>query len=159
MTDDLINRIEILLSDKLEKNIPCCEDSTHDYDAYNNVCNMYQTSNVKYDDITVFNNYINISFEALALKLDVDLNTLKGLFTSHHVPSKGLACAIAMVLNLSYTDTIEVLAKLGYSFNNSDYDRIIKYFIENNNYDVSLLNEVLLHFGQMYLYSKRKLRW
>ena len=158
MNDELVRKIEILLSDKLEKNIPCCEDSTHDYDAYNNIANMYQTSSEKYGDITVFNEYINMSFEALALKLDVDPTSFKGLFSSHHVPSKGLACAIGMALGLSYDDIIDILAKLGYSFNNSDYDRIIRYFIQNKIYDVNELNEVLLHFGQMYLYSKRKLR-
>ncbi|MBR6071470.1 MAG: hypothetical protein IKP77_01390 [Acholeplasmatales bacterium] len=155
--DEIINNIEIMLSKKIEKDIPCCEDSTHNYDAYNNLDNMYNKNNVKYNDITIFNRY-GVDISILATSLDVDYNLLEGLFDHKQIPSKGLTCAIAMVLKLDYNSTLEVLKELGYCFNSSDYDRIIEYFIYNNIYDINMLNEVLLHFGQMYLYSKRKLK-
>ena len=154
---EIIKNINIMLSNKIEKDIPCCEDSTNDYLAYNNLDNMYARSKEKYQDITVFNEF-NIDISNLALKLDVDYNLLEGLFRNRHIPSKGLASAIGMVLELDVDTMNIVFNKLGYSFNNSDYDKIIKYFFDNKIYDVSLLNEVLLEFGQMYLYSKRKLR-
>lgn len=155
--DDIINDIEEMLSRKLEKNIPCCEDSTHDYDAYNNIDNMYSKDTNKYKDITIFYNY-GAEIETLAKALDVNYELLESLFDHHHIPSKGLACAIALALKLDYNNTLDILKSFGYNFNSTDYDVIIKYFIENNIYDINLLNEVLLHFGQMYLYSKRKLK-
>jgi len=158
MNDEIIRKIELLLNDKIEKDIPCCEDSIKDYNAYNNIDNMYLSSNNKYKDISIFNDYLNISIMELSSKLNVDYNMLNNLFNIRHIPSKGLSIAIAMVLNLNKDDIYKIFDELGYSFNNSDYDKIIKYFVDNNIYDVELLNETLLHFGQMYLYSKRKLR-
>jgi len=155
--EEIIKKIELMLSDKIEKNIPCCEDSTRDYDAYNNLDKMYLNDKKKYADITIFNEYIE-SIDDLALKLDVDNILLASLFRSRHIPSKGLSCAIAMALNIEYEKFLSLFKELGYSFNHSDYDRIIEYFFINKIYDIKLLNDVLIHFGQMYLYSRKKLR-
>jgi len=156
MNEEIINKIELLLSNKIEKDIPCCEDSTNDYDAYNNLDNMYAKNTIKYSDITIFDEYINR--EELAIKLDVDYNLLNSLYLKRACPSKGLACAILLSINMDYNESIKLLTKLGYTFNCSDYDRIIEYFMKNNINDINLLNEVLIHFGQMYLFSRKKLR-
>ena len=158
MTKEEIKRnIELMLSQKLDKNIPCCEDSTHDYDAYNNIENMYSHDKNKYKDITVFNEF-NPDMKELAMSLGVDEIALNNLFHNRHIPSKGLASAIGMALGLDIDKMNSVLNDLGYSFNKTDYDRIIEYFFINKIYDINMLNEILLEFGQMYLYSKRKLR-
>ena len=158
MNEKIINDINIILSKKIEKDIPCCEDSTNDYDAYNNLDKMYSKDSNQYSDISIFKDYLNISIEELALKLDVDSNILNNLFNINHIPSKGLSIAIGMALNINNDKLHEILNKLGYSSCNNDYDKIVNYFIDNNIYDISLLNETLLYYGQMYLYSKRKLR-
>ena len=158
MTKEEIKRnIEIMLSQKYEKNIPCCEDSTHDYDAYNNIDNMYAHDKNKYKDITLFNDY-NPNINYLSQLLGVDEAMLNSLFHNRHIPSKGLASAIGIALKLDLETMNNIFKDLGYSFNSSDYDRIIEYFFLNEIYDVNMLNEILLEFGQMYLYSKRKLR-
>lgn len=158
MDEKIINDINIILSKKIEKDIPCCEDSTNDYDAYNNLDKMYQSNNNHYSDISIFNEYLNISIDELSKMLDVDGNMLNNLFNINHIPSKGLSIAIGMALNINNDKLYEILNKLGYSLCNNDYDKIVNYFIDNNIYDISLLNETLLYYGQMYLYSKRKLR-
>ena len=158
MNEKIINDINIILSKKIEKDIPCCEDSTNDYDAYNNLDNMYKRDTKHYDDITIFKDYLNISIKELAEKLEVDPVALNNLFSMRHIPSKGLAIAIGMSLNIEKDKLREILSGMGYTLCSSDSDRIMNYFIDNEIYDIKELNEVLLHYGQMYLYSKRKLR-
>ena len=44
---EIIKNINNMLSKKIEKDIPCCEDSTNDYLAYNNLDNMYDVNKNK----------------------------------------------------------------------------------------------------------------
>ena len=137
--------------------IPCCEDSVTNYDAYNNIDSMYRHNNVDALNIRLFLDY-NIDINDLANKLGVEFEKLNDLFRFSAIPSKGLAVAICIYLNLSLNDTINVLSKLSYKLGNNDFDKIIRYFLINEIRDIELLNEILVSFGCMYLYSKKKLR-
>ncbi len=64
-------------------------------------------------------------------------------------PSKPTAISFAIALGLSLDETKDLLLRAGFAFSNSSKsDVIIRYFIENGNYDILEINEVLFHFGE-----------
>ena len=66
---------------------------------------------------------------------------------SDYVPSKRTAIAFAIALQLSLTETNDLLQRAGYALSNSQkLDVIIMYFISRKNYDVYRINEVLFSY-------------
>lgn len=64
-------------------------------------------------------------------------------------PSRNTAIRLAIALELTMQETENLLNQAGYSIGNgSKRDLIIKYFIENQNYDIILLNNVLFAFEE-----------
>ena len=62
-------------------------------------------------------------------------------------PTKDTALAFAMALELDEDDFTDMLSRAGYALSKYDRrDNIIRYFVEHRNYDILLLNEVLLAF-------------
>ena len=155
--EELKKKIRNYLGEVVIPDIPCCEDSKTNYDAYNDIDSMYRHNNRDSLNIRIFLDY-NVDINDLANKLDVEYDKLNDLFRFSAIPSKGLAVAICIILNLSLDDTMNILSKLSYKLGNSDFDKIVRYFIINDIRDVALLNEILVSFGCMYLYSKKKLR-
>jgi hypothetical protein len=64
-------------------------------------------------------------------------------------PTKATAVAFAMALELDLKETEELLKRAGYALSHSNkFDVIVEYFIEQKNYNILMLNEVLFKYDQ-----------
>ena len=70
----------------------------------------------------------------------------------HYKPTKPTAIALALALELSLADTKDLIGRAGYALTNSSkFDLIIRYFIEQGNYNVVQINMALYEFDQALL--------
>ena len=67
----------------------------------------------------------------------------------HYKPTKPTAIALALALELDLEDTKDLIGRAGYALTNSSkFDLIIRYFIEQGNYNVVEINMALYEFDQ-----------
>ena len=67
----------------------------------------------------------------------------------NYKPSKPTAIALALALELSLNDTKDLIGRAGYALTNSSkFDLIIRFFIEQRNYNVVEINIALYEFDQ-----------
>ena len=72
----------------------------------------------------------------------------------NYKPTKPTAIALALALELSLEDTKDLIGRAGYALTNSSkFDLIIRYFIEQGNYNVVEINIALYEFDQALLGS------
>ena len=67
----------------------------------------------------------------------------------HYKPTKPTAIALALALELDLEQTKDLIGRAGYALTNSSkFDLIIRYFIEQGNYNVVEINLALYEFDQ-----------
>ena len=70
----------------------------------------------------------------------------------HYKPTKSTAIALALALELDLEQTRDLIGRAGYALTNSSkFDLIIRYFIEQGNYNVVEINIALYEFDQALL--------
>ena len=72
----------------------------------------------------------------------------------HYKPTKPTAIALALALELNLEDTKDLIGRAGYALTNSSkFDLIIRFFIEQKNYNVVEINCALFEYDQALLGS------
>ena len=65
---------------------------------------------------------------------------------NNYIPKKNTIIKLCLALKLNKNEFNKLLNSAGYCLVTSKFDQIISYFIENNVYDINIINEYLYDF-------------
>lgn len=104
-------------------------------EAVNEIISLMNKKNINENEL-IFN--ANLPYDYLDnLKRDENI-----------IPSKNELLSISLSLKLNKDEIENLLSKQGYHFlTNSIYELIIQYYIENNNYNIYDINDILYYFN------------
>ena len=78
-----------------------------------------------------------------------------GIYNEGKVPKKNNVLALCIGLRLNIDEADDFIEKAGYSFSSGNkHDYIVRYFIENEDYNIYKINEILINEDLPYLGSK-----
>ena len=64
-----------------------------------------------------------------------------------YIPSRGTAIMYCIALKLDYNQSLNLMKSAGYSFYEySNFDRVIKYFLDNKIYNIDKINDALYYY-------------
>lgn len=129
---------------------------------------LVESSMLATDSVDVFLNQAAESFSECLLRIidEKDLkdstvyhkaNVSRQIFSNirnakNYQPKKETAVSFCIALELNIEDSLDLLGKAGFTLSKSKkFDLIIRFFIENQQYDIMLLNETLFYFDQKLL--------
>lgn len=106
------------------------------------------------DDYTFSKSVKQIMIDKNITTKDIYKNTLinRKLFSAlnvndDYIPSRETAIMYCFGLKLNYVESNKLMKMAGYTFNEySNFDRIIKYFIDNGIYNIDKLNDALYYY-------------
>ena len=85
-------------------------------------------------------------------RANLDRRLFSKLRKEGHTPAKSTAVALAIALRLNVDETADFLARAGYALSSSSKsDVIVRYFIENGQYDIDEINATMFYFEQKLL--------
>ena len=80
-------------------------------------------------------------------KADIDRKLFSKIrCNSNYIPRRNIIIKLCMALRLEKNDFNKLLNSAGYSLSNNKFDQVISYCLDNNVYDLSLINDYLYTF-------------
>ena len=80
-------------------------------------------------------------------KADIDRKLFSKIrCNSNYIPRRNIIIKLCMALRLGKNDFNKLLNSAGYSLSNNKFDQVISYCLDNNVYDLSLINDYLYTF-------------
>lgn len=77
---------------------------------------------------------------------NISRQAFNGIYNDEKMPKKNTVLALCIGLKLNIDEADDFVEKAGYSFTNGNkHDYIVRYFIENEDYDIHKINMILLN--------------
>ena len=90
-------------------------------------------------------------------RANLDRRVFAAIKKPNYQPSRNTAICLAFALELPLDDTLELLGRAGYTLSSSNtHDLIVRYFINEKEFDIFKINETLYQYGQSLLGQSMK---